>query len=92
MFDFFLPSLPLSFFQACNFDHTLWTELKIYRLSFLRERVCAKHAQVIARQVNYFTNFQFCTLSGALSFKKNKNIQISKDYGEIFGVFEDMIT
>lgn len=23
---------------------------------------------------------------------KNKNIQISKDYGEIFGVFEDMIT
>lgn len=23
---------------------------------------------------------------------KNKNIQISKDYGEIFEVFEDMIT
>lgn len=23
---------------------------------------------------------------------KNKNIQISEDYGEIFGVFKDMIT
>lgn len=76
---FFLPSLPLSFFQACNFDHTLWTELKIYHLSFIFfERESLSETRPGNRKTGQlFHEFEFCTLNGGFMglchFEKQKH-------------------